>query len=269
MELNRYTKFISLVKNKKPLVHHITNVVTINDCANVTLAIGASPVMTTNPEEVEDMVKIADALVLNIGTISDSVVKSIIIAGKAANKKGIPVILDPVGVGATPYRKRIAKEILKEVSVSIIRGNASEIYGLIGGQALTKGVDAGDVSIDQGELALNAAKQLSCVVVVSGKVDAISDGTNIVRIYNGDSYLPSISGTGCMLTSLIGSFAGCSDDLFGASIIGTLVMGLAGERAKKAMGENGGIGTFRMKLMDEISNINVQKIEEGAIIRES
>lgn len=268
MELNRFTKLLPLVKRKKPLVHHITNVVTINDCANVTLAIGASPVMTTSINEVEDMVKLADSLVINIGTINDAVFESIIVASKAANKKGIPVILDPVGVGATSFREKIARELLTRVSISIIRGNASEVYALIGGASTTKGVDSGDVSIEQTKLAKEASKQLCATVVVTGKVDAISDGTHTFQIANGDSYLPYITGTGCMLTSLIGSFAGCSKDYLGASIIGTLVMGIAGERAKKSVGENGGIGTFRMKLMDEIFNMNEQKIKEGAVICE-
>lgn len=268
MDLNRIVNLISLVKKKKPLVHHITNVVTINDCANVTLAIGASPVMATSLEEVEDMVKIADSLVLNIGTITDSVLESFFVAGQAANKKGIPVIFDPVGVGATPYREKIAQNILEKISVSIIRGNASEIFTLIGGKTVTKGVDSGNVSVDHGQLAQKAASQFSSIVVISGEVDVISDGKNIVKIANGDPFLPCVSGTGCMLTSLIGSFAGCSNDYFAASIIGTLVMGIAGERAKKAIGENGGIGTFRVKLMDEISNINEQIIKEGAAIRE-
>lgn len=267
MELNKLTNLLSLVKKKKPLIHHITNVVTVNDCANVTLAIGASPVMATSIREVEDMVKIADCLVINIGTITDPVFESIILAGQAANKKGIPVVLDPVGVGATPYRNEIAEEILNKVSVSIIRGNASEIQALIGGNSTTKGVDAGEVSLDQVTLSYQAAKQFSSVVVVSGKVDTVSDGTNTVQIYNGDPLLTRISGTGCMSASLIGCFASFGD-FFSAGILGTVVMGIAGERAKNALGENDGIGTFRVKLMDEISNINEQILQEGARIHE-
>lgn len=266
MDYNDYLKLFSLLKNKKPLVHHITNNVTINDCANVTLAIGASPVMATSIQEVEDMVQIADSLVINIGTITEEIVQSIIKAGKAANGKGIPIIFDPVGVGATPYRKEVAELILKEVSLSIIRGNISEIYALIGGDSKTKGVDSGTVLMDQSQLTFQAAKQLSSVVVISGEVDTISDGKKVVEISNGDPLLPCITGTGCMLTSLTAAFAGCCDDYFASGILGSLVMGIAGERAKQSLHNNDGIGTFRVKLMDEIFNMNEQIVKEGAKI---
>lgn len=269
MDINRFSKLLPLVKDKKPLVHHITNDVTVNDCANATLAIGASPVMATSIAEVQDMVKIADSLVLNMGTITDDVLKSMILAGKAANKKGIPVIFDPVGVGATPYRMRVAKKIVEEISPSIIRGNISEIYALIGGDSTTKGVDSGIVSVDPCKVAVQAAKQLSSVVVISGEVDVVSDGTQAVQLYNGDSFLPCITGTGCMCSSLIGSMAGCTTDFFVAAVTGMLVMGIAGERAKQSVEGCEGIGTYRMKLMDEIFNMNEQVIKEGAKIHEA
>ena len=246
----------SIVRSRNPLVHHITNVVTINDCANVTLAIGASPVMATSVEEVEEMVQLADALVLNIGAINTETFSAMILAGKAANKKGIPVIFDPVGVGATTYRKRLARELLEKINISIIRGNASEIDSLTGGNAKTRGVDAEDKYLDVTQLSINAANKFSCIVVVSGKVDIVSNGKAIVQIENGDNWLTKVTGTGCMSTSLIGSFAGATDNYFYASIAGMSAMSLAGERAKKNLSEGEGIGQFKVKLIDEIFRLD-------------
>ncbi|MFE8694856.1 hydroxyethylthiazole kinase [Cytobacillus sp. FJAT-53684] len=246
------------VKEQNPLVHHITNQVTINDCANATLAIGGSPVMATSIEEVEDMVKLANALVINFGMIDDETYAAMVRAGQAANTKGIPVIFDPVGVGATPFRTARAMDFLKHVSVSIVRGNASEVFALIGGEAKTRGVDSGTLAIPAGELAQNAAIQLQAITVISGKLDTISNGKEIVQIDNGDIWLTRITGTGCMTASLIASFAGVTDDWFSAAIAGMSVMSLAGERAKKALQEKDGIGMYRMKLMDEIFLMNEQ-----------
>lgn len=254
------------IKERHPLVHHITNTVTINDCANVTLAIGASPVMATSLNEVADMVKLADALVINMGTITDSTFESMVLAGKAANKKGIPVVFDPVGVGATPYRTEKAIQLLKEVNVSIVRGNASEVLALIGGDAETRGVDAGSVSTSKKELAIKASQVLNMITVISGEVDCVSNGSETVQIENGDIWLTRITGTGCMTTSLIACFAGITDDLFLAAITGMSVMSLAGERAKKTISENDGIGTYRMKLMDEIFLMDEQNWEEGVCL---
>lgn len=263
MKIEELTKLITEVKNKCPLVHHMTNEVTVNDCANVTLAIGGSPVMTTCINEVEEMVKMADSLVVNLGTINDSLYESIIKAGMAANEKGIPVVFDPVGVGATSYRTRIAQELLKTIKVSVIRGNASEIYALIGGKATTKGVDRGNVHLKNSEISLLAAKELGTVVVVSGKKDAVSSGSDLVEIDNGDIMLTKITGTGCMSSSLIGCFAGSTKNIFAAAITGTAIMGLAGERASKSIKQGEGLGTFHIRLIDEISNMNEQIFEEG------
>ncbi|WP_346728957.1 hydroxyethylthiazole kinase [Lederbergia citrea] len=252
-----------LMKDRNPLVHHITNGVTINDCANVTLAIGGSPVMATNIEEVCDMVQLADALVINFGTTDESMYASMIRAGQAANKKRIPVIFDPVGVGATPFRTRRAIDLLNKVNVSIVRGNATEVYALIGGKATTRGVDAGELTISKIELAFKASQQLQAITVISGEHDVISDGAETVQISNGDIWLTRITGTGCMTASLIACFAGITEDWFSAAIAGMSVMSLAGERAKKALNDNDGIGTYRIKLMDEISLMNEQKWAEG------
>lgn len=251
------------VRNKEPLVHHLTNVVTINDCANITLAIGASPVMATSIEEVAEMARLADALVINLGTIHAEVYESMIVAGQAANQKGIPVILDPVGVGATSFRTEKAQDFLQRVKVSIIRGNMTEIYALIGGVSKTRGVDAGEVSdISLSELAVKAACQLKTIIVISGEKDIICDGQQQALIENGDIWLTKITGTGCMTTSLIASFAGVTNDYFHAAVAGMSSMSIAGGNAKKTLVETDGIGTYRVKLMDEIFKMNGQIWEE-------
>lgn len=257
----------SKVKEKQPLVHHITNNVTINDCANVTLAIGGSPVMATSIEEVEDMAQLADALVINFGTIDDGMYQAMILAGRSANRKGIPVVFDPVGVGATPFRTARAKEFIGQVNVSIVRGNASEVFALIGGESNTRGVDAGEISISKEELARVASRELNVIAVISGQEDIVSDGTEIVKIANGDISLTKITGTGCMTASLIGCFAGVTENLFTGAIAGMSVMSLAGELAQRNLAEQEGLGTFRVKLMDEISRMNGESWKKGVRFR--
>lgn len=251
------------VRERQPLIHHITNIVTINDCANVTLAIGGTPVMATSIEEVADMVQLAGALVINFGTIDDEWYEAMLVASQAANKSGIPVIFDPVGVGATPFRTNRAKDYLNKVNVSIVRGNASEVYALIGGDVQTRGVDAGEVSISKEELIVKAANQLEAITVISGAQDVVSDGKDIIRIDNGDVWLTKISGTGCTTASLIACFAAVTEDWFKAAVAGMSIMSLAGERAKKYLKENEGIGTYRVKLIDEISLMDGERWEEG------
>lgn len=263
MNIGVIKRLFTEVKEQQPLVHHITNQVTINDCANATLAIGGSPVMATSIEEVADMVKLANALVINFGTIDDLTYDAMIRAGIAANEKGIPVIFDPVGVGATPFRTEKSADFLQKVKVSIVRGNASEVYALIGGNSVTRGVDAGEISISKEELAVSAAKRLEAITVISGEIDVISNGAEAVRIANGDIWLTRITGTGCMTASLIGCFAGITDDLFSSAIAGMSVMSLAGERTRKSLDINDGIGTYRVKLMDMISLMDGTIWEEG------
>lgn len=254
------------VREEKPLIHHLTNTVTMNDCANVTLAIGASPVMASHIEEVTDIVRQAKALVINFGTSGNDTYEAMLRAGKAANEQWIPVVFDPVGVGATPFRTNRAKEFLKHVHISIIRGNVSEVHALIGGETITKGVDAGEVDMSKSELAVKAAQQLGSVVVISGEQDVVSDGENVVRIDNGDPLLTKITGTGCMTTSLIACFAAITENTFLAAIAGMTVMSLAGDLAKNRLGENDGIGTYRVKLMDEIFLMEGNRWEKGVLL---
>jgi hydroxyethylthiazole kinase len=252
-------KLIESVRSKNPLVHHITNTVTINDCANATLAIGGSPVMADSPEEAASMVKLAQALVINMGTLTESTFTAMVQAAKEANRQHIPVVLDPVGVGATTFRNEKAEEFLQTVHPQIIRGNASEISSLIGEEVRTRGVDAGKVDEDAAVLASRAAQLLKSVVVVSGPVDYISDGNQTAGIQNGHPILTKVTGTGCMATSLIGNFAGITNNYFQAAIAGISVMGISGERAHRYFGETPvGTGSFHVRLMDEISLMNSQ-----------
>ena len=179
------SNLFSTIDNKKPLIHHITNEVTINDCANATLAIGGSPVMASSVQEAPEMVQLANALVLNTGTINDETFQAMVLAGKKANDLNIPIIWDPVGVGATPYRTNRAFDLMEEIKIQVIRGNASEIYRLIGGKTMTRGVDSSELAISQAQLAKEAAQKLQCTVVVSGAQDAISDGERTATIDNG------------------------------------------------------------------------------------
>lgn len=251
------------IKEKTPLVHHITNYVTANDCANIVLALGGSPVMADDPKEVEEMVSIASALVLNTGTLNERTIESFIIAGKKANKLGIPVILDPVGVGATNLRNKTIGKILKEVKLSVLRGNMSEIKNIYGLNSLTKGVDSTDNPLNGGkEISISLAKQLNCIVAVTGSVDIISDGKKVFYIKNGHEILSKITGTGCMSSSLIGLCCGTGKSPLYGAIAGIMIMGIAGEKANKRLKNFEGLGSFKVYLLDAVSTFSQNDIKE-------
>lgn len=256
------------IKVKKPLVHHITNYVTVNDCANIVLALGGSPVMADAIEEVEDMVSISSALVLNIGTLNSEKIASMIAAGKRANELNIPVILDPVGVGATPFRKNMALKLIQEIDFAVIRGNLAEIKTLCGMKAASKGVDSEDT--DNGdEAAKSLAQLLNTVVAVSGKIDYISDGNRIVSINNGHEMLTKVTGTGCMSASLIGTFCGVTTDYLTAAAAGTMTMGIAGQIAHKNLSQSQGTGTYKSLIIDAVSTLSEYDIAMWGDIHEN
>lgn len=244
--------------NKRALIHHITNYVTVNDCANVVLAIGASPIMADELSEVEEMVGICDALVLNIGTANERTIASMLKAGKAANAKGIPVVLDPVGVGATMFRRQSVTKLMDTISFSIIRGNMAEIKTIAGLEAKSAGVDSLEEESDGAKIALNLAKKLGCVIAITGKIDVISDGTLCYTLQNGDMALTQVTGTGCMSTSLIGSFIGASNNAFASALAGILTMSISGELAEKSKG----IGSFHTSLINRIGQMDLKTILE-------
>lgn len=235
------------VRKEKPLVHHITNWVTIYDCANIVKVFGASPVMAHASEEVADMVGIADALVLNIGTLTSDLVEAMIIAGQSANAKGIPVVLDVCGAGATAFRDRKCFEILDSVAVGIIKGNSSEVARIAGESVSTKGVDASAVEKDLGKIARNLADKRGCTVVVTGKEDIVADAHRALMVKNGHPMMSNIVGTGCMAASVIGTFAAIEKDHVEASAAGLVCYEVAAEIAAK---EARGPGSFKERLFD-------------------
>lgn len=268
-------KLLSKLRGKSPLVHHITNYVTVNDCANITLAIGGSPVMADDINEIEDMVSIASSLVLNIGTLNNRTVESIILAGKKANELNIPVVLDPVGAGATPYRTKIAKKIMEEIKLSVIRGNLSEIKTLYGIKTQTKGVDSVDnISSNENDfiktkkLAMDFANKLDTIITITGEVDIITDGKHTYTIKNGHEMMSKVTGTGCMCTSLIGSYLGSGKDNLASALAGVVSMGIAGEMAFERLGQCGGSGSLKINILDAIYNLSEEVIVKRGKIYE-
>lgn len=260
---------LSRVKEQKPLVHHLTNYVTVNDCANMVLAVGGSPVMADEAAEVAEMTALAAALVLNIGTLNSRVIESMLLAGQKANELGIPVILDPVGVGATGLRKATAERIMQNTRVAVVRGNMAEIKTLAGIQAQLKGVDSLDTTAGAEDVAVKLAQRLQCVVAVTGARDVISDGQRVCLIDNGHPLLAQVTGTGCMCTSLVGAYAGVTKDYYLSAVAGVTTMGLAGERAAAGLAAGEGTGTFRVRLFDHISSLTAKDLREGGKVHET
>ena len=207
MDISKISAQLEKVRDTSPLVHNITNVVVTNFTANGLLALGASPVMAYAKEEVADMARIAGALVLNMGTLTAQEVEAMRIAGKSANENGVPVIFDPVGAGATPFRTEVARQLVEELNIAVIRGNAAEVANVVGESWLIKGVDSLEGQGDVIELAEKAANKLDTVIVITGKQDVITDGNTTYTVDNGHPLFTKVTGTGCLLTSIIGAFA--------------------------------------------------------------
>lgn len=254
-------ELLNKVKEINPLVLHYTNEVTINDCANITLAIGASPLMSYSYEEAEEIIPIASSVVINIGTMNSSHRELFIKAGKIANKHKKPVILDPVGGFATPSRSLLVETLLNEVKFDVIKGNAAEIKYIGGFNVKGKGVDSFDDDENIDDIIKKVAKKLECVVVATGKVDVVTDGDKIIKIHNGTPKLKGITGTGCMSASLIGSYLGASNEILNSAAMGVLTMSLCGELADI---DNIGIGSFKVNLMDNIYKLNEDELKESS-----
>ncbi|MGL5694514.1 MAG: hydroxyethylthiazole kinase [Peptostreptococcaceae bacterium] len=254
---------INKVKEINPLVLHYTNNVTINDCANVTLAIGASPLMSFSYEEVEDIVSAANSVVINIGTMNSEYIDLFIKAGKVANKYNKPVILDPVGAFATKKRAELTNTLLNEVKFDAVKGNISEMKFIGGFDVKGKGVDSFDDGSDNTDILKKIARKLECVVVATGMVDIITNGYDVYKISNGTSKLKGITGTGCMSASLIGSFLGCTNNKLEAATMGVLSMSLSGELADK---DDIAIGSFKVSLMDNLYNLDEKTLNNYANI---
>jgi hydroxyethylthiazole kinase len=248
------------LRARRPLVHQITNYVVMNETANATLAIGALPVMAHAPEEVEEMAAAAGALVLNIGTLSTPWIEAMLLAGRAANAAGVPVVLDPVGAGATRFRTETAARILDQVDVAVVRGNAGEVATLIGEHAEMRGVDSLAVGLPAEEIARSAAAALGCVVAVTGPIDRVSDGERGYRVANGDALLGFVTGTGCMSTAITGCFlAAKPSSPLEAAAEALAAYGVAAEDA--ATGANGP-GSFHAALYDGLYNLDPDTLDE-------
>jgi hydroxyethylthiazole kinase len=249
------------LRERRPLVHQITNYVVMNETANATLALGALPVMAHAPDEVEEMVGLAGALVLNIGTLSPSWVDAMLAAGRAANARGVPVVLDPVGAGATRYRTGTAKLILAEVDVAVLRGNAGEIATLVGADAEVRGVESISAG-DPAELAREAALCLGISVAsVTGPVDYVSDGGRVLAVANGHPLLASITGTGCMSSAVTGCFLAVAESPLDAAAEALVAFGVAGEDA--AAGAKGP-GSFHVNLYDALAALDPETLSDRA-----
>ncbi len=259
-------RYLERLRQAHPLVHNITNYVVMNTTANALLAIGAAPVMAHAQEEVADMAALADALVLNIGTLEPAWVRAMLTAGAAAGRKGIPIVLDPVGAGATPLRTDSARRILAEVPVSIVRGNASEIMALDDASHRTRGVDA----TDPVEAARSAARRLAArreiIVAVTGAVDYVTDGQQAMAIANGHPLMSRVTGTGCMASALVGAFAAVPDaDALEATVSALAVFGCCGEAAADSAG---GPGSFQVHLLDALYTISPDTLKEQVRIND-
>jgi hydroxyethylthiazole kinase len=254
------------LREQKPLVHQITNYVVMNETANATLALGALPVMAHAREEVEEMVGLASALVLNIGTLSEHWIEAMLVAGRAASTRGIPIVLDPVGAGATRYRTDTTHRILSDVDVTVLRGNAGEVATLVGADAEMRGVESMSIGLEPAALARESARSLGVVAAVTGPIDNVSDGERSLAIANGHPLLAAVTGTGCMSSALAGCFlAAKPGDPLEATAEALAAFGVAAEDA--AAGAEGP-GTFHAGLYDGLAALDPGTLDGRARISE-
>jgi len=252
---------LAAIRERKPLVHQITNYVVMNETANATLSLGALPVMAHAVEEVEEMASVAGALVLNIGTLSDRWIEAMLLAARSANVAGVPVVLDPVGVGATRLRTETAKRILDEADIAVVRGNAAEVATLAGREAEIRGVESIGAADSGAELAKVAASAIGCVASVTGAVDHVSDGVRTIAVANGDALLGTVSGTGCMSTAITGCFLAVASTPLEAAAEALVAFGVAGEDAAI---EAKGPGSFHVALYDALYNLDPATLDSRA-----
>jgi hydroxyethylthiazole kinase len=255
------------LRERKPLVHQITNYVVMNETANATLALGALPVMAHAREEVQEMVRLAGALVLNIGTLAPHWVDAMLAAGKEANAAGVAVVLDPVGAGATTYRTETAKRILAEVDVAVLRGNQGEVATLVGVAAEVRGVESMSAGGDPAALARAAAANLGVVASVTGPVDHVSDGIRVVSVANGHELLAAVTGTGCMSSAVTGCFLAVKkDEPLAAAAEALAAFGVAAENAAL---DAGGPGSFHVNLYDALAALEPAELDARSRVSEA
>lgn len=264
------------VRSQVPLVHCITNYVTVNDCANALLACGGSPIMSDEPEDVADITSICGGLVLNIGTLNKRSIEGMHVAGARAGELGHAIVLDPVGAGASALRTKTAADLIDTLPITVVRGNMSEVKTIAGTAATTRGVDVNpDDAVTKDNLAVSAAfarelaSKLGCVVAITGAIDIVASADRTVAIRNGVATMGKITGTGCMLTCVVAAYAVANpDDVFGATVAAIAGHGLAGEVAAARMTPADGNGSFRTYLLDAICNMTAEQLMAGAKIEE-
>lgn len=252
----------SKIQETSPLIHNMTNVVVTNFTANGLYALGASPVMAYAEEEVEEMASIAQALILNIGTLTKQEIDAMLIAGKSANKKGVPIIFDPVGVGATSFRTESARRLLEELDISVIRGNAGEIANLTGQAVEMRGVDSTAKMDDSLETAQEVAKTWNTIVALTGAKDIITDGTKVYSINNGHPLLTKITGAGCLLSSVVGAFAAVDEDNLLEAVASAVAFYGISAQVAASKDINMGPGHFQMHFLDSLHQVTPSQINE-------
>ena len=258
------SELFARVRKNHPLVHHITNYVTVNDCANITICAGGAPIMADAIEEVAEMTGIVGALVLNIGTLNHVQIESMLAAGRKASEMNIPIILDPVGAGATRFRTETARRLLDKLEITILKGNAGEIGVLAGADAKVRGVDSAGLTGDPVVIAKEFASVAGLTVVVSGAADIVTDGKRVLLVENGHTMMGGISGTGCMAASVAGVYAAEVKDPVHAAAAALAAFGIAGERAAaRAQGPY----SFKVALFDELSGLTPAVLQSDAKIR--
>lgn len=267
-----FCEILKQMKQLAPLIHNITNYVTVNDCANILLACGASPIMADEIEEVADITSICGGLNINIGTLNQNTIPAMLAAGKKANELGHPVLLDPVGTGASRLRTETALQLIHSIQFSVIRGNVSEIKTLASGSATTKGVDADiadritDETLDDAVLfAKNFSKETGAVIAITGAVDIVADQNKAFCIHNGHPMMSRITGTGCQLSAMTTAYITANQDrILEATAAAVCAMGLCGEKAFARMTELDGNVSYRNYIIDAIDRLTPEELERGA-----
>lgn len=249
------------LKAQRPLIHHLTNLVVMNDTANVTLHLGALPVMAHAAEEAADMASVAGALVLNLGTLTPSWVASMLAAGRVANERGVPIVLDPVGAGAMPFRTATAHKLLAELSIAVVRGNAGEVGALINRGGEVRGVESTAPPGDPAAVVREAARAWGAVVALTGKRDLLSDGERVLAVDNGHAWLSTLTGTGCMATTAVACFAAVEGDVLLATAGALAAYGLGAERAAASAR---GPASFKVAFFDALYALTPAEVARGA-----
>ena len=262
-DTTQLAQILSTLRTTRPLIHHLTNDVVMNDTANMTLFFGGLPVMTAAREEVVEMVQAASALVLNIGTLTPAQVETMLAAGHAANARNIPIILDPVGAGATQLRTDAALHLLSELRIAVLRGNVGEIGAVSGMGGAVRGVESIGSDTDPQILAREAARSFKTVVAITGQRDLISDGQRLYGVDNGHIWLTTLTGTGCMATTAIATCAAVAPDALLAATAALAAYGLAAERAAAMAGVQGP-GSFKAAFFDQVYNLTPELLRDQA-----